>query len=161
MVTTVVSETDYDTARQYLLQHNVLCLATTTNDTPWVAPVFYSVCADKLVFLSSPHTLHCQNIASNPQVSASVQEDYSDWAEIKGIQLQGRVSGVNNADKQTVIDAYSEKFPVTGGDAPPEITNALEKISWFEISVEKLLFIDNSKGLGYRVELDPVQFFSI
>ena len=50
---------------------------------------------------------------------------------------------------------------MTGGDAPPEIANALEKISWFEISVEKLLFIDNSKGLGYRVELDPVQFFSI
>lgn len=156
-----MSEPDYNTARQYLLQHNVLCLATTTNDTPWVAPVFYAVYAGKLVFLSAPHTLHCQNIASNPQVSASVQEDYSDWSEIKGIQLQGRVCGVNNADKQAVIRTYSEKFPVTGADAPSEIVNALDKISWFEMSVEKLLFIDNSKGLGYRAELDPVQVLSI
>jgi len=155
-----VTEADYSTARQYLYEHNVLCLATSANDKPWIAPVFYAVFTDKLIFLSSPHTLHCQNIASNPQISASVQEDYGDWEEIKGIQLQGTVSCVDNADKQSVIRAYSQKFPVTGPDAPPEIVTALDKISWFEISVRKLLFIDNSKGLGYRAELDPMQLFS-
>ena len=155
----MVTEPDYNTARRYLREHNVLCLATSADGLPWVAPVFYAVCADKLVFLSSPHTLHCRNIASNPQVSASVQEDYSDWAEIKGIQLQGCVSSVDSANRQSVIRAYSEKFPVTGSNAPAEIVNALDKISWFELSVHKLLFIDNSKGLGHRVELDSAQFF--
>ena len=147
----MATETEYNTARQYLLEHNVLCLATSTNDIPWVAPVFYHVFTGKLVFLSAPHTLHCRNISANPKVSASVQEDYSDWTAIKGIQLQGSVNGVDNANKEAVIRAYSEKFPITGPDAPPEIVNALDKINWFEICVQKLLFIDNSKGLGYRV----------
>ena len=156
-----MNEQDYKSARQYLQEHNVLCLATSTDDKPWVAPVFYSVLADKLVFLSSPQSLHCRNIASNPQISASVQEDYSDWTEIKGIQLYGCVNGVDNANKEAVIHAYSRKFPVAGSNAPPEIEKALDKINWFEISVQKLLFIDNSKGLGYRIELDPVHLFSI
>ena len=148
-------------AQKYLLEHNVLCLATSTGDNPWVAPVFYAVYAGRLVFLSSPHTLHCRNIARNPQVSASVQEDYRDWSKIKGIQLQGSVSRVDDADRQAVIEAYSRKFPVTGADAPPEIAKALDKINWYALSVAKLLFIDNSKGLGFREELDPVGVFSI
>jgi len=147
-------------AREYLFEHNVLCLATSSQNRPWVAPVFYTVYLDRLVFLSAPHTLHCRNIAANPIVSASVQEDYKDWAEIKGIQLQGTVKRVSEVETPAVIEVYSRKFPVTGLGAPAEIANALEKIQWFEISVEQLLFIDNSRGLGHRVELDTGRVFS-
>ena len=89
----------------------------------------------------------------NPMVSASVQDDYKNWEEIKGIQLQGRVEQLTDTD--AVIAAYSEKFPVTGPGAPPQIARALDKIGWYSLHVELLYFIDNSKGLGHRVELDP------
>lgn len=151
----------YLLARQYLSEHNVLCLATTRDDLPWVAPVFYGVFNAKLIFLSAPHTLHCKNISANSAVAGSIQEDYNNWTTIKGIQLQGTVSRVTSECTHAVIDSYSKKFPVTGDHAPVEIANALEKIHWFELSVEKLLFIDNSKGLGHRVELDPERFFSL
>ena len=144
---------DAVSAREYLLNHNVLCLATSSKDEPWVSPVFYAIHTGQLVFLSAPHTRHSSNIRTNPLVSASVQDDYKNWEEIKGIQLQGRVEQLT--ETAPVIAAYSEKFPVTGPDAPPQIARALDKIGWYSLQVELLYFIDNSKGLGHRVELDP------
>ena len=140
-------------AKDYLRNHNVLCLASSSENDPWVSPVFYVVHNGMLVFLSAPHTRHCQNIKHNPIVSASVQDDYKNWEEIKGIQLQGKAAQL--IDTEAAIDAYSTKFPVTGPDAPPQIARALDKIGWFAVTVEVLYFIDNSKGLGHRVELDP------
>ena len=140
-------------ANKYLLDHNVLCLATSFNDKPWVSPVFYTVHSGQLIFLSAPHTRHCKNIKSNSAVSASVQDDYENWEDIKGIQLSGVATLVT--DTEPVIAAYSNKFPVTGNDAPPQIARALDKIDWYAITIDTLYFIDNSQGLGHRVELEP------
>lgn len=150
----------YHSARTYLRNHNVLCLATSDDELPWVAPVFYAVWSCKLVFLSAPHTLHCKNLSRNANVAASIQEDYRDWPEIKGFQLKGLVSAVSDTERSAAIAAYSEKFPVTGVDAPAEIANALDRVSWFSITVRQIYFIDNSKGLGHREELDPVRLFA-
>jgi len=148
-----VTATEVASAKNYLLTHNVLCLASSSANEPWVSPVFYAVHNGQLVFLSASHTRHCQNIKNNPIVSASVQDDYKNWEEIKGIQLQGKALQLTDTD--AVIAAYSTRFPVTGEDAPPQIARALDKISWYAVTVELLYFIDNSKGLGHRVELDP------
>lgn len=147
-------------ALKYLNSHHVLCLATAHENLPWVAPVFYAVYDTGLVFLSAPHTRHCKNIASNPDVSASIQQDYSDWKEIKGIQLEGRASVVRDEDRLRVIDCYSRKFPVAGADAPAEIVRALDKVWWFEIKLGSLFYIDNSKGFGSREEIDCDGLFS-
>ena len=144
---------DVNAAKEYLTRHNVLCLATSTADAPWVSPVFYAVHAGQLVFLSAPHTRHSTNLKLNPAVSASIQDDYKNWEDIKGIQLQGKVEQL--IDTESVIAAYSRKFPVTGPDAPPQIARAIDKIGWYSLRVELLYFIDNSHGLGHRVELDP------
>jgi len=141
------------TAKEYLLSHNVLSLATSVKDQPWVSAVFYAVHSEQLVFLSAPHTRHSLNINQNPAISAAIQNDYKNWEDIKGIQLQGKAAQVD--DTASVIAAYSKKFPVTGSDAPPQIARALDKIGWYAVTVELLYFIDNSKGLGHRVELDP------
>lgn len=147
-------------ALKYLNTHHVLSLATVQENLPWVAPVFYVVYDTGLVFLSAPHTRHSKNIASNPDVSASIQQDYSDWKDIKGIQLEGTVSVVADEDKSKVIDCYSRKFPVAGADAPAEIVRALDKVWWYEIRVGRLLYIDNSKGFGCREEVDCDELFS-
>lgn len=150
----------YDTARRYLHEHNVLCLATCSDTMPWVSPVFYAVHKSKLLFLSAPHTAHCKNIAACPDVAASIQDDYSDWNEIKGFQLQGQVSQIKGDAVQCCINAYADKFTVTGPGAPPEIESALNRVAWFELSVSRILFIDNAKGLGHRDELDPLQLLA-
>ena len=93
-------------------------------------------------------------------MSASIQQDYSEWQDIKGIQLEGVVSMVADLDRARVIDLFAQKFSVTGDQAPPEIAKAIDKVQWFYLNVRKLFFVDNSKGLGNREEINPSDLFS-
>lgn len=145
--------------QNYLQSHNVLCLATTVDNLPWVSPVFYAKDETGLIFLSAPHTRHCKNISINPYVSASIQQEYSEWHDIKGVQLEGEVRLVAGENKARVISRYGDKFPVTGDQAPPEIAKAIDKVQWFYLIVRKMFFIDNSKGLGNRAEVDLSDLF--
>jgi len=142
--------------RQFLATHNVINLATTGKDGPWCSAVFYVYSEGLFYFLSSPHTRHCQNLAQDSRVAATIHDDVAQWELIKGVQLQGQVSRVDEQKTDAVIQLYSNRFAVTGANAPPEIARALEKIHWFELSPDKLLFIDNSKGLGHREEVDLI-----
>ena len=141
-------------AIEYLNRHSVLCLASTRDNQPWVAPVFYAVWQNSLLFLSAPHTRHCKNLELNPLASGSIQEDYANWKNIKGIQLEGRVERIAEHYRRSAIDCYVGKFPVTGTDAPVEIANALDKVSWYQLVPSRMYLIDNSKGLGNRDEVD-------
>lgn len=150
-----------ESAREYLNKHHVLCLATAHEAQSWVSPVFYAICRDSLIFLSAPHTRHAKNIDENPLVSASVQEDYKDWTKIQGIQLQGNVELIGKPEIREAIRCYSDKFPVTGDQAPAEIESALNKVTWYRLRPELVYFIDNSKGLGFREKICPRQLFLI
>ncbi|OED42173.1 hypothetical protein AB833_07670 [Chromatiales bacterium (ex Bugula neritina AB1)] len=154
-----VSEGVHQQALDYIQSHHVLCLASTdTQQQPWVAPVYYIFSGGRFLFLSAAHTQHGRNMAANTKVAASIQEDYSGWTEIKGIQTAGIVRMVPTEQKEKVVQQYAEKFPIIGSDAPPEIANALDKIGWYQLIPESLYFIDNSKGLGHRSQLDPQWF---
>lgn len=137
----------------YLQTHTVLSLATHGSAGVWAAAVFYVNDDITLYFLSAPHTRHSQNIAQNPQVAATIQENYSNWTDIKGIQLEGPCHLLAGTERDHAITLYAQKFPIIGGDAPPQIAKALDKIGWYKINPSRLYFIDNSKGLGHREEV--------
>jgi len=44
-------------------------------------------------------------------MAAAIQEDYGDWQEIKGIQLQGKATPVGQLEKARVIPLFIRKFP--------------------------------------------------
>jgi len=161
----------YATARRYLKQHHVLNLATCSEsdiESPvqtkqyqtWVAPVFYALHLEQLIFLSAAHTRHCQNLANNPLASGSIVEDYSDWKDIKGFQLEGVVAKIDVPHVSAAVESYAEKYAVVGDDAPPAIAKALSKVEWFALRLTRVFFIDNAKGLGHRDELDLGLLFS-
>ena len=72
-----------------------MTLATCAGDAPWAATVFFASDDLQLYFFSSPDSRHCQNLALNPKVAVTIQEDYHDWRKIKGIQLEGQVALVD------------------------------------------------------------------
>ena len=78
-------------ALEYLQQHTVMTLATSGPNGPWAAAVFYASDGFDLYFLSAGHTRHATDLARDPHVAATIQENYLDWPEIKGIQLEGVV----------------------------------------------------------------------
>jgi uncharacterized protein YhbP (UPF0306 family) len=139
----------------YLQSHHVATLASCGSEVPWAAAVFYVNEGDTLFFLSSPSSRHCLNLSQNPVVAVTIQEDYSDWLEIKGIQIEGVASEISGLEEEKARRLYGQKFPVVGmlAHAPAAIVKALAKVRWYKIIPKHLYFIDNSLGLGSRDEI--------
>lgn len=142
--------------QRYLRNHNVATLATGSGKDIWASAVFYVNDGYTLYFLSSPESRHCLNLAQNPYVALTIQEDYSDWTDIKGVQMEGTVSEISGKEEEKARKLYGEKFPVVGmlSRAPAAIVKALAKVRWYRINPRHLYFIDNSVGLGHRDEID-------
>ena len=144
-------------ALRYLRQHNVASLATSGSDGPWAAAVFYVSDGFTLYFLSSPTSRHCQNLARDPHVAATIQEDYADWLEIKGVQLEGMASDLLGEDEARARRLYGEKYPLVDklSQAPTAIVKAMARVRWYRLVPQRVYFVDNSAGFGHRDELDP------
>jgi uncharacterized protein len=141
---------------QYLERHHVMTLATCSLDGPWASAVFYVHIGPALYFLSSPSSRHCRNLAHDPRCAATVQEDYSDWTQIKGLQLEGHAHQVQGDEEVHARHCYANKFPLVGrlDSAPARIVAALAKIRWYRLQVARMHFIDNSQGFGHREPID-------
>ena len=142
-----------ETALGYLESHNVMTLATHGPEGLWAAAVFYVSEGFRLYFLSAKTTRHARNLAENPRVAATIQEDYRDWLAIRGIQLEGVCRRLDGEESSSARSLYEAKFPLVGADAPLQIARALEKVAWYEVTPERAFFIDNSVSLGHRDEI--------
>ena len=140
----------------YLSGHHVMTLATHGAEGPWAAAVFYASDGASLIFLSAPNTRHCRNLAQDSRCAATIQEDYREWSQIKGIQLEGRVVELQDEEEKRAQHLYGEKFPIVGAvtDVPPAIIKALARVRWYRLVPEHFHFIDNSQGFGHRDEID-------
>ncbi len=141
----------------YLADHNVMTLATQGSEGPWAAAVFYASEGGSLVFLSSPSSRHCRNLAQDARCAATIQEDCSNWAQIKGIQLEGRVVELEGEERECAQRLYGGKFPIAAplATVPPAIFAALAKVRWYRLLADHIHFVDNSKGFGHREEFAP------
>lgn len=143
-------------ALDYLHGHHVMTLATQGSEGPWAAAVFYVNDGFMLYCLSAPSSRHCMNLAHSPRISATIQEDYADWPQIKGVQLEGIASGISGEEEARARRLYGEKYPVVGklAQAPAAIVKAMAKVRWYKVVPDRLYFIDNSAGFGHRDEID-------
>lgn len=141
--------------RRYLEAHNVMTLATAGPEGPWAAAVFYAGDERGLVFLSSPSSRHASELARQPRVAATVQDDTADWAAIKGVQLEGTASELQGPERDAAQQLYARKFPLVAGAAaaPAAIVQALARVRWYRLAPQRLHFVDNSLGFGHRDEL--------
>ena len=137
----------------YLAAHRVMTLATGGDEGPWAAAVFYVHDGWRLYFLSDPASRHCRDIAQNPRVAVTIQEDYPDWQEIKGIQLEGTAARLSGTEEERVRSLYSAKFPLLR-DPPDAIARAMSRIGWYRVAPGRAWFVDNSIAFGRRDEID-------
>ncbi len=144
-----------DRVLDYLACHNVMSLATQGREGLWAAAVFYVSEGFNLYFLSSPKSRHARNLAVNARVAVTIQEDYADWPQIKGIQLEGVAELINGPEEEQARKLYGSKFPVVGklAQAPAAIVQAMAKVRWYKVVPERLYFIDNSVRFGHRDQI--------
>jgi uncharacterized protein YhbP (UPF0306 family) len=140
---------------EFLDRHHVMTLATAGSGAPWAAAVFYVRDGLRLYFVSSPRSRHAQDLAANPRVAAAIQGECQGWTEIEGVQLEGRVAPVDDAELPRVRALYGARFPFLGnaGEVPPAILAALARVRWYELVPEALYLLDNSRGFGHRERL--------
>ncbi len=138
----------------YLAARHVMTLATAGDEGPWAAAVFYVHEDWALYFLSAASSRHGRNLARSARASAAIQEDYADWRDIRGVQLEGAASRLSGNEERRVRTLYGAKFPFLRGEPPAAIAGALAKIGWYKLALERAWFIDNSVAFGHRDEVD-------
>jgi uncharacterized protein YhbP (UPF0306 family) len=142
----------------YLQAHNTMTLATCAGNVPWAATVFYASEELNLYFFSAPDSRHCANLAANAKVAVTVQEDYRDWREIKGVQLEGNVALVDSLlEKAKALAVYARKYPdaikLFSDPSSGVLHRAFLKVKFYRVTPERVFFIDNAQGFGKRQEL--------
>jgi uncharacterized protein YhbP (UPF0306 family) len=143
---------------EYLEAHNTMTLATCAGNVPWAATVFFASEDLSLYFFSAPDSRHCENLAANPKVAATVQEDYRDWRQIKGVQLEGTVALVDSVlEKGKALAVYALKYPdvikLFTDPSSGVLHRAFLKVKFYRVNPERVFFIDNARGFGKRQEL--------
>lgn len=138
-----------------------LSLATEKDGRPWSASLFFVNIGFEIYFLSSPSSRHGENILVNPEVSATINPDYSKWQDIKGIQLEGRAEKIGGIiENPKIVAAYLRKFPdVTDFLKSPlkmgaAVSTKVAKVAFYRLKPRKMFFVNNSLGFGHRDELE-------
>lgn len=151
---------------EYLETHNVMTIASCAKDVPWAAAVFYASDGLDLYFFSNPRSRHGVNMAANAAVSAAIHEDYSNWREIRGIQLEGRAERLRGLKMQARFwKVYTKKFPFVKeffrAGAMQEmrkmretVQRKLAGIRLYRIVPRAVWYLDNSRGFGHREMLE-------
>ena len=145
----------------YLEAHNTVSLATVGPDGPWASTVFYVNLGLNLYFLSEPTTQHSRNMTANPTISATINEDYQDWREIKGIQMTATCAEVRGkVEAARALAAYVKKYPFVASFLQPgrllegmEIGGRPLNVHLYRIAPTRLFFINNARGFSHREEI--------
>jgi uncharacterized protein len=148
-------------ALQYVADHNTVSLATVGSDGPWATTVFYANADFTLYFLSEPKTQHVRNILGDPTIGATINEDYKDWRQIKGIQMAatcGEVTG--KIELARALATYVKKYPFVAQFLSPgqllrgmQVAGKALDVRLYRVSPTRLLFIDNERGFSNRQEI--------
>lgn len=145
-----------------LAAHNTVSLATSRDDRPWAATVFYaSDAALNLYFVSDSRTRHGLDIEANNLVAGAINPDCSTWSEVKGLQLEGRVRVLNGAARLKGLGYYLTRFRdvqalfEAPGDSNEEtIAERLKAANLYCLAPQRIRLIDNSRWFGFKEELE-------
>ena len=148
-----------------LLQvESVLTLATADACGSWSAPVLYaaSLANQKpiLYFLSAHSSRHIKNLPVNGSAAASIYAGYQgDWQAIKGVQMHGAISELNEDSIQHWKTIYFARFPEVAeminnpaSEQQKKIASAFERSGKFSFTPSLIKLTDNSAEFAARNE---------
>ncbi len=130
----------------YLKAHEILTLATASpSGLPHAATMVYVADGVALYFATKPGTTTARHIDSNPTVSFTIDEYYTDWNKTKGIQGRGQCGVLGDAGEiRHAVTLFHHKFP--------QISDAgTAEMAVYRITPAEIHFIDNEAGGGHQV----------
>jgi len=130
-----------------LQSHNIMSFATVRADGfPQATSVVYASEGLTLYFACDLESQKARNIARSPKVSLTINHDYEDWNEIRGLSLAGLAELLTGrADRRRAWRALAAKFPAMAAMTEAErAAAALVRVRPKVISV-----IDYQRGIGH------------
>jgi nitroimidazol reductase NimA-like FMN-containing flavoprotein (pyridoxamine 5'-phosphate oxidase superfamily) len=134
----------------YISSHNVCRIAISDGKSPSAYSMYYLNVGLKVYFESDPVSQKVQILRANPKISMAIDEDYADWRNIKGAQINGRANILDETASARIRRAYLEKFPII-----EEIGGLPAHHVFIEVVPEKVYFMDFSKKFGNRAVFYP------
>jgi uncharacterized protein YhbP (UPF0306 family) len=157
-----MTDTDRDAIRQMLESHNTITLATCRDGKPWAASLFFA--SDRklnIYFVSDRRTRHAGDIDDCEDAVATVNADCARWAEVTGLQIEGRVEKISGIVRMNALRSYLSKFAdvkalfeTPKGDDEETIAERLKSANMYRLAPRWIRLIDNSKWFGYKLECE-------
>jgi uncharacterized protein len=138
-----------NTVRAFLREHSTLALATVNaGGQPEVAPLFYLSVSLTLYWLSSPKSRHSVNLSVHPQVAATIYPAVWGWQDIRGVQIEGFATTIDDADERNaLLTSYRAKFNI-----PSELDAQITTSTLYRLNPTWIRWLDNSVRMGYKAE---------
>lgn len=147
--------------REFVSRQNTLTLATTNADgSPHACDLFFTHEELTFYFLSDPKTRHVQNFLRDARVSATIHGASQGWQDIRGAQIIGQVSRVEQTiERARGYTLYVGKFPfvaswLTSVKALGQAHEKLGVIELYKINARWMRWIDNTREFGYKEEIN-------
>jgi hypothetical protein len=142
---------------------STLTLATSDDNAPWAATVFFVADSKfNIYFVSDHRTQHGRDMVANEQVAATINPDCDNWHDVAGLQIRGKVAIVEGMERAKALAIYFKKFPqIDALFAKPEgeheetIAARLKAANFYKLTPELIRVIDNEQGFGWREEFAP------
>ena len=135
-----------DKVGSYLGSHSYLRLATVAGDgRPMAHTVGYVSEGATVYFTTDRRTRKINNIINDARVAYAVDEDYTDWSQIQGVQMEGLAAVIDDESEiQRVMGLFMAKWPEMT-ELPADFEMALVRIA-----PEEGYFLDNTVAFGHR-----------
>ncbi|MFQ5635174.1 MAG: pyridoxamine 5'-phosphate oxidase family protein [Gammaproteobacteria bacterium] len=157
-----MQDQEREAVRRMLEAHNTITLATCYDGKPWAASLFFA--SDRqcnLFFVSDRRTRHARHIKSSGAAVATVNGDCARWTDVRGLQIEGRVSVVSGLARANALRLYLAKFPDVRAlfDAPASedertIAERLKAADMYRLEPTWIRLIDNGRWFGFKAEYD-------
>ncbi|MCX6080832.1 MAG: pyridoxamine 5'-phosphate oxidase family protein [Chloroflexi bacterium] len=133
-----------------LLESSSLTIATVSSaGQPHAAALYFANDQHlNFYFISKPDSQHSLDLADNSSVGVSISVPISNWKQIHGLQMHGKVREIKSTQAQLAAAAlYLAKFPFIIA-----MENEIMKNRWYMFSPVWLRWIDNRVHFGYKQE---------
>ncbi len=141
-----MDKTQEDFILNILNTHNDMTLATIRPDGwPQANTVAYASDGLTLYVATGSSLSKANNIRASNKVSLTINREYEDWSQIKGLSMGATAEILTDpADIDVAMGCLSQKFPALIDMPEPEEPHAIVKITPRVISI-----LDYSKEFGY------------
>ena len=139
---------------------HVCTLATCADGLAHAVSLFYAHKDFDLFWFSDPNTTHSRHIdgTDGARVAVTIAAECRTVADIRGLQMSGvarRLGGP--AETAAALARLTGRFSFLAEflQHPGKLAEAMRKAAIYQLTVDRVTYIDNSKGFGHKTTFLP------